>query len=527
VGYLRLVLNFIKRYEKVLEFPNHKNLDFKPYSKGVIVQLVFYALIFVSVVLFLIGIFNHQIQIMNFIILLLWGLFFLILEVLKHRVQTIKNNIDFFGIFLAHEFKLLLETTQSMAIAVNYLIKTIPYPLKDASKQFLNEQNITGKFPEQAIIQLFKSLGLPLLEEIFQNIVNDWHNGTYQKTNTKFNLENSVQNQIELYNKSFSSWSSLISALSALFPLFAFFLFLMIGYQPYEYFFVITIYLTIISCCLYLIDPFSIKFLKQAGISDQSFSSGWSAAHFTENLAKNLQIHANGELALKLTIMNLIKEKKINFDQFHDLNKNFNFSLSNEVKPNNKNFFNSSLSFTSFLVDLVDSRIFLQMLLPNSEFSRLKLIIDFAQYNTTIDVNNTINHLYSLATIQYNIEGILQQRIILIKSEYRKNLLLLVLQSCVIGLLIGLDPFFSIIQSISLIQDSSDFYGAILTTNSIQSMFILLLLCSIYLIAQTLTIKAVYNKPKRELSIVLFIILFTCIFSGYNFVRLILFTSVI
>ncbi|MHA2105745.1 MAG: hypothetical protein ACW981_20145 [Candidatus Hodarchaeales archaeon] len=519
--------NFIRRYEKALEFPLHKNLDFKPYSKVVIIQMAFYTLIFVSLVLFLIGVINHQIQIMNFIIILLWGLFFLILEVLRHRVQTFKNNIDFFGIFLAHEFKLLLETTQSMAIAVNYLIKTIPYPLKHASKKFLNEQNITGKFPEQAIIQLFKSLELPLLEVTFRNIVNDWHNGTYQITNNKFSLENSIQIQIELYNKSFSSWSSLISALSALFPLFAFFLFLMIGYQSYEYFFVITIYLIIISFCFYLIDPFSIKFLKQSGISDKSFSSGWSAAHFTENLAKNLQIHANGELALKLTIMSLIKEKKINFTQFNDLNSNFKSSLTNEMKPDNKNLLNSSLSLTSFLVDLVDSKKFLQMLLPTSEFPRIKFIIDFTQSNTSIDINTTITHLYSLSTIQFNIENILQQRIILIKSEYRKNLLLLVLQSCVIGLLIGLGPFFSIIRSISLIQDSSEFYVAILTINSIQSMGILLFFCSIYLIAQILTIKAVYNKPNREVSILLFLLLFTCIFSGYNFVRLILSTNVL
>ena len=277
------------------------------------------------------------------------------------------------------------------------------------------------------------------------------------------------------------------------------------------------------------LDPFSILFLEESGIINRSSLSGLSAASFTESLAKNLQINPDGEVALKQTVVTFIKEKEINFidsDFYHMKNQKF-LSKNKENRLIDDLPFNQEFYLTSFFMGSIDSNKFLQISLSNSVYSRIKLIIDFTIKNSKIDINSTVNHLYSLSDMQKNLEKLLQRRLILIHSEYRKTLIILIIQSCILGLLIGLDPFFSVIRSLSLIYNPSEFYTAINSLNSFQTIFFVSILCFTYFGVQIFTIKAIYKYSNKINLITYLIIISICFIFGYNFVRAIITPSFI
>ena len=137
---------------------------------------------------------------------------------------------------------------------------------------------------------------------------------------------------------------------------------------------------------------------------------------------------------------------------------------------------------------------------------------------SSIDVSSTINHLYLLSYTQSRLEQALQQRVILIKSEYRKTSLLLILQSCALGLLLGLEPFFLTIKNFTNFHDLASFYSSFTNLNGNFNIILTLLFAGLYLAFQILTFKAVYVTPTLERLIFYLFIQIFCVYSGFSIV---------
>ncbi|OLS26976.1 MAG: hypothetical protein HeimC3_06350 [Candidatus Heimdallarchaeota archaeon LC_3] len=512
--------SFFSRYDiffSSLLVDNYKkktliNFIIKNFSK--IISFLYLLSIFV----FITGIIFNNFILLIFLLILLWLPFLFVNELLRYKILIDIRNLNFLGIFLIHEFKLILETTQSMEYAVDYFLESISNPIKKTSFNIMQMHLIKGKYPEEALILLIEEMNLTLLVSSLQKIIDDWHSGRLGKNDNENYLQRNLENQIDLYNKFFITWSSLISATITILPLFSFFLLLVLDFKTWEFFLILISYMVLITILFHILDPFSLKFLKQFGFSDNFIPNSLSAASFMEELANNLQVDPDAANAIKYTIFKLYNDKKIHLEglakfsnekiKHQNINSN-HFNLNKDVIKQ---------MLTSLMLGISTPSEILKNLLPSGIFKHIKLVLEFVKNGSSIDVSSTINHLYLLSYTQSRLEQALQQRVILIKSEYRKTSLLLILQSCALGLLLGLEPFFLTIKNFTNFHDLASFYSSFTNLNGNFNIILTLLFAGLYLAFQILTFKAVYVTPTLERLIFYLFIQIFCVYSGFSIV---------
>ena len=510
--------SILRRYDLLFSSPliysykNHTFINYFIKNISNLIKILFLA----SICIFFISVITN-ISFFFFLIIFLWSPIFFVYEFLRYKILMDIRNLNFFGLFLIQEFHLILETTQSMEYAVDYFLDSIPDSIKAISFKNIHKQLIKGNYPEEALVILLKEMSLTILVSSLQKIIDDWHYGRLGVNHNENYLQSSLENEIELYNKYFTTWSSLISATITMLPLFSFFLLIVLDFKIWEFFLILIMYMGLLSILFHLLDPFSLNFLKQFGFSNNFNPSSLSAASFTVELANNLQIDPDGTNAIKQTIFKLFSEKKIKLDELviHSINQIKKINDSNSL---NISKFQIKPMLTSLMLDLSSSEEILNNMFPKGLFKSLKHVIEFVRNTSSIDTSTTINHLYLLSSSQARLEQSLQQRFILIKSEYRKTFLLLILQSCALGLLLGLEPFFQTIKNFTRFDNLGTFYSSLAISNENYNIFLTLLFTTLYLTAQIIAFKAVYVTPTLNKLIFYLFIQIICVFFGFSFV---------
>ena len=363
---------------------------------------------------------NNELFYLGFLIIFFHPI--MIQQFLSFFIKSEIQQFDLDCVFMLKELILITNSTKSESQAF-FLLSTHPNKIiQNFGQNFFIEKNIITSSATNPILgQLDKiqnSKIVPYLKKIFE----DWSLKEFNLSKYSENFQNIIQTELEEDYQDLESNITIINSILGLFPILTVFL-IFIGFKLVHPLFEMVILLFFgLLLLIDILDPLRVEPLiaflgNQVGVNDRS------GTNILQEFSTLLTLNQNYGKALYQLMMIQLKqqEKKVdeflinlNFMDYSNINKAMINIITAEQGTKLKNLFK-----IIYELEKID---FQQMMIQMSNF---------------IDNYSSIEHFYN-------------RKITLLKSEKKKTLFIILLNSFSLGILSTILPYLSYINSFSL-----------------------------------------------------------------------------